>query len=123
MKVLVVDDEPSNRRLLVRMLSFLQVTQISEANSGNAALEMAATQQFDAVLMDISMPEMDGVEACKQMRRLPGYLTVLVIACTAHASKADSSDFLRSGFSSVLVKPFLLEELSEVLGSDLAAGC
>ena len=71
--------------------------------------------RFDAILLDISMPDMDGIEVCRRLRKMPDYATTCIIACTAHAGTRDRDDFLQQGFSSVLTKPFLLEELFAVL--------
>ena len=115
MKILVVDDDDGNRRLASRMLKRNPGYAVQEADGALTCLAMAQREHFDAVLLDIGMPDMDGTEVCRRLRKMPGYATTCIIACTAHAGTRDRDDFLQQGFSSVLTKPFLLAELFAVL--------
>lgn len=115
MKILIVDDDDGNRRLASRMLKRDSRYEVHEADGAIACLEKARDEQFDTVLLDISMPVMDGIEVCRRLRKMPGYANACIIACTAHAGSRDRDNFLRQGFTSVLTKPFLLEELLAVL--------
>ena len=116
-RVLVVEDEPVNRLAVTRMLEKLGLAPTA-AESGQVALELLARQPFDCVLMDIQMPEMDGVEATRRIRageageaarRVP------VIALTAHAMKGDREQFLAQGMDGYLAKPVDMAELERVL--------
>lgn len=115
--ILVVDDARDNRILLERMLS-LAGAFVDLAPSGPEALRMAAERVYDAVLMDIQMPEMDGIRTTESLRQ-DGY-TKPVIALTAHAMPADRERCLSSGFDAFVVKPvrrdFLLATLRAALG-------
>lgn len=115
MKVLIIDDDPGNRRLATRMLARLPKVTILEADGGKAGLAVSEAHPVDVFLLDISMPDMDGIEVCSRLRATPIYATATIIACTAHAGTRDHEDFIIRGFTSVLTKPFLLDELYSAL--------
>jgi two-component system, OmpR family, response regulator MprA len=109
MKILVVDDERAVRDSLRRALE-LQGFQVELASDGAEALErLAANGQPDAVVLDILMPGIDGLEVCRQIRRR-GY-SVPVLMLTARDAVGDRVEGLDAGADDYVVKPFALEEL------------
>jgi len=106
--VLVVDDEPAVRDSLARTLRF-EGYQVSVANDGLAALESVRAEQPDLVILDVMMPRMDGLEACRQLRSEQHTLPVLML--TARDSVGDRVAGLDAGADDYLVKPFALQEL------------
>lgn len=112
LKVLVVDDAADNRELIGRFLT--KMGHIAEfAENGVIGVRRALGGDFDVVLMDIQMPEMDGFEALKKLRE-QGYQKP-VVALTAHAMKGDRELCLQSGFDDYLVKPVNRQSLRETL--------
>lgn len=111
-RVLVAEDSKDNQ-LLVRL--FLKDTEIeaSFVNNGIEAVREALSGNFDAILMDIQMPEMDGYEATKQLRK-SGYRKP-IIALTAHAFREEEEKILRSGFTDFVSKPISRERLLSAL--------
>jgi two-component system, OmpR family, response regulator MprA len=108
-KILVVDDERAVRDSLRRALE-LQGFQVELASDGAEALErLAANGQPDAVVLDILMPGIDGLEVCRQIRRR-GY-SVPVLMLTARDAVGDRVEGLDAGADDYVVKPFALEEL------------
>lgn len=104
-KIAVVEDNEDNR-LVVRAL--LEDTyQIEEFESGDAALVAFDTSQPDLVLLDISLPGMDGPEVLRRMRADPKTAKLPVIALTAHAMSGDRERFLEAGFDEYLTKPIV----------------
>lgn len=83
--------------------------EIQEAVSGHEAITKSIAEEYDLVFMDIQMPEMNGVEALQEMRRL-GVQTP-VVACTANVMKEDVDTYLEKGFAEVIGKPYLAEDL------------
>ncbi|MFW5486978.1 MAG: response regulator [Desulfovibrio sp.] len=84
------------------------------AQNGREAVESAADGKFDLILMDIQMPEMDGLEATRRIRNLKGPISkVPIIALTAHAMKGDRERFMKAGMDEYLTKPV---EFPELLG-------
>jgi CheY-like chemotaxis protein len=114
-RALVVDDVALNRKLAQVFLNKLG-WQSAEADGGHAALAWLASQPgVDLVLLDISMPDLDGEQVCRQLRANPAFATLPIVAYTAHAMPADSERFLANGFNAVLIKPMALARLKEVL--------
>ncbi len=111
---LVVDDHPTNRLLGGTLLKKLGWT-ISEADCGDSALNLAASQHFDLVLLDISMPGLSGEETCKRLKALVAPPT-RIIAYTAHAYPEDRERLLAAGFDEILVKPINRQRLEEIVG-------
>lgn len=115
LNVLLVEDNAINRVVATKMLEKLGHN-VVEANNGVEGVAISKTRRFDVILMDISMPEMDGVEATKLIRTSGGpNAETKVFAVTAHAMPADIQKFEAAGMSDVLVKPIGLDRLNELL--------
>ena len=107
-KVLVVDDEPSVREALRRALT-LEGYEVDLANGGSQALRKLSSAGPDAIVLDVLMPEVDGLEVCRRLRTLGDLTPVLVL--TARDAISDRVAGLDAGADDYLVKPFALEEL------------
>jgi two-component system, OmpR family, KDP operon response regulator KdpE len=107
--ILVVDDETSIRRALHSTLNKLGFTSI-EAARGEEALALARTNSFDAVLLDINMPGMSGVDTCRSMRRFLPRIPILML--TVRDSEDDKVEALDAGADDYITKPFQLRELT-----------
>jgi CheY-like chemotaxis protein len=113
-QILAVEDNPIGLMVLKHALKRHQI-QVDTASSGRGALEAAGKRPYELVLMDLQMPEMDGLETTARMRKIPGYERVPIVALTA-----DSSDELREvcrqhGMQAFLSKPFDTNELLAVI--------
>src|SRR4051794_1067602 len=103
-RVLVVDDAPDVLEMFSTLLS-LSGYDVTSATSATEALERAQAMQFDIVVSDIGMPEMNGYEMARRLREMPGYADVPMIAVTGFARYGDQSQALESGFNAHLSKP------------------
>jgi PAS domain S-box-containing protein len=120
-RVLVVDDVPINRTLLKIMLERKGYT-VDEAENGQLAIEAFHQRKPDLVLMDISMPVMNGVEAVKKIRESGRSLKDLpIVAVTASSFYSTKESLEKRGFNALLQKPFKEKELSELIQSFDAA--
>src|SRR5687768_17015222 len=108
MRILVVDDEPAVRDSLRRALT-LEGYEVELAGDGQEALDRLAGNDIDAVVLDVSMPRLDGLEACRRLRAQGNALPVLML--TARDEVADRVAGLDAGAHDYVVKPFALEEL------------
>jgi CheY-like chemotaxis protein len=107
LKVAVVEDNPDNRLLVEALLDDLY--EISEYETGVEAVEGLGDDVPDLVLLDISLPEMDGTEVLAWIRQDERVKHVPVIALTAHAMAGDREKFLAAGFDDYVTKPIVDE--------------
>jgi CheY-like chemotaxis protein len=110
LRVLLAEDNPVNQQVASAMLR-KRGHEVDIVNSGSAALEAVVTRPYDVVLMDVQMPEMDGLSATRAIRSLPQYLTLPIIAVTAHALSEERDRCLAAGMTDHLAKPFKPYEL------------
>jgi two-component system response regulator MprA len=108
MRILVVDDERAVRGSVRRALALEGYT-VSEAEGGRQALDELKARAMDAVLLDVLMPDLDGLEVCRRLRAAGDRVPVLML--TAREGVADRVAGLDAGADDYLVKPFALEEL------------
>jgi response regulator RpfG family c-di-GMP phosphodiesterase/serine/threonine protein kinase len=109
-QVLVVDDEPAPRDLCCRVLRAASID-CEEAGGGPAALRMIKDRQFDLVLLDIDMPEMSGLEVCRQLRLKPPTPHLKIITMSGLANPDDLANMLLAGADDFLSKPFSVVQL------------
>lgn len=114
--VLVVDDIEANRAVLRDMLGELHF-EVIEAANGEEALRAAQLRRPDIILMDVYMPEMDGLEVIRRLRGIPGLSAVPVIAVSASASQSDAATCLAAGANGFLAKPLVESDLLGEIGS------
>ncbi len=113
--VLVVDDNIINRRIVVKMLEEYGFN-LDEADSGSAAIELSSEKQYDMILMDHMMPEMDGVEATRIIRRdCELNKNTIIVALTANAIEGAKEMYLTNGFQDFLAKPFERIQLHDLM--------
>jgi len=106
-RIAVVEDNPDNRLLVQAILE--DRYDLSEYETGSEAVAGLAADRPDLVLLDISLPEMDGTEVLQWIRLQEGLKDVPVVALTAHAMTGDRDKFLREGFDDYVTKPILDE--------------
>jgi CheY-like chemotaxis protein/anti-sigma regulatory factor (Ser/Thr protein kinase) len=124
LRLLLAEDNPVNQRLAVRLLE-RRGHGVVTADNGTEAVAAFARQSFDAVLMDVQMPEMDGLEATAEIRareRQTGQ-RIPIIAITAHAGQGDRERCLEAGMDDYVRKPIQPAELFAAIESRCGAGC
>ncbi|MGF1763107.1 two-component sensor histidine kinase BarA [Aliivibrio kagoshimensis] len=112
--VMAVDDNPANLKLITALLQERVETVIS-CSSGQEAVEQAQNRHFDVILMDIQMPQMDGVMACQKIREIPHNVMTPIIAVTAHAMAGERERLINAGMDDYLTKPIEEHILQQVL--------
>jgi CheY-like chemotaxis protein len=117
-RILLAEDNEDNRTIYRTILEHSGYT-VVEAQDGEAAVRLAATEHPDLILLDISMPLLDGWEAARQIRDNPDIAQVPIVALTAHALQQDRAKAIAEGFDSYLAKPVeprrVVEEVRRLL--------
>ena len=113
-RVLLVEDNPVNQTVIEAILSSLGY-EVSVVSDGAQAIHYANTERFAAILMDCRLPIINGYEATRQIRQLPGCLTLPIIALTANALQGDRETCLQAGMNDYLAKPFKRADLEQIL--------
>jgi hypothetical protein len=122
-RVLVAEDEPVNSEIAAYLLEEAGFV-VDLAEDGVQALEMAAAQAYDLVIMDMQMPRMSGLDATRALRQMPQYAHVPIVAMTANAFVEDRVRCLEAGMNGFVTKPMparvLYAALLQVLNSAAA---
>lgn len=115
LRILVVDDSLANRLLALSMLEQIAAT-VEQAENGKLAVEAVRTGDFDLVLMDIQMPEMDGLEAAREIRKLPAPKgRTPIIAMTGDDTTEDQRIYRDAGMNGFLYKPITIKKITTVM--------
>ena len=116
-KILLAEDNMTNQKLAASILKTAGYGCCELAVNGSEAVEALEKKQYDIVLMDCQMPEMDGYEATKQIREMEGGgRHTTIIAMTANAMKSDYQNCIRAGMDDYISKPFKTDDLLEIIG-------
>jgi len=114
LRVLIADDNSINRRVLQRLLKNLGLSQTETVSSGAEAIQRVSEAEFDLVLMDVQMPEIDGYMATRLIRE-KGITRPRIVACSAHAFETDVARSMEEGMDGHISKPVQLSELEGLL--------
>jgi two-component system cell cycle response regulator DivK len=113
--VLVVEDFEDNRFMMRRLLE-MSGYRVVEAVNGNQAVEFAASERPDIILMDLSLPQLDGLAATRRIREREGSRRVPIVAVSAHDSADFHSEALSAGCDEYVTKPIDFDQLVQLLG-------
>ncbi|MBM7343652.1 two-component sensor histidine kinase BarA [Pantoea coffeiphila] len=119
-RVMAVDDNPANLKLIGALLEEL-VEHIVLCDSGESAIQQARQQNLDIILMDIQMPDIDGIRASEVIRELPQHHNTPIVAVTAHALEGEREKLAKAGMNDYLAKPIDEQKLSHLLARYLPA--
>lgn len=114
-RILYVEDNFQNKRLVRKILT-AKGYEVLEADNGEAGVSMAKESKPDLILMDISIPGIDGIEATRLIKENPDTHHIPVIALTANAMRGDRERFLAAGCDDYLPKPISTPDLLRVIG-------
>ena len=115
LRILIAEDHAINQRLFVSLLHKLGYRP-DIAENGHQVLEMLDNAHYDLILMDIQMPEMDGLETTRKIaERLPADARPVIVAVTANALPGDREKYIEAGMDDFLAKPFLVKDLSVII--------
>lgn len=113
-KILTVDDSNTMRQMVIAMLAATQF-KVMEAKDGQEALEVASTTQFDLIISDINMPNLDGIELVKALRKLPAYKFIPILMLTTENAEPMKEQSKAAGATGWINKPFNPDQLLQVI--------
>ena len=113
-KILIIEDNPRNMRLMELLLKGNGYT-LLKATDGKEAMEVAVSEHPDLILMDVQLPRLSGLEVTRQLRQMPAFSRVPILAITAYAMGGDREKFMDAGFNAYLSKPISTRELREMI--------
>ena len=117
--ILAVDDHEDNLLLLTEVLSPLKCSCIT-ATYGQMALQLAQTHQPDLILLDVMLPDFNGIEVVRCLKQNPQTMIIPVIAVTALASQEDRDRLLLAGCDDYISKPYMIDELEAIIHHHLS---
>ncbi len=121
MRILVVDDSSTMRRIIINTLNKLGHTEVVEASNGREGLERLAAAAVDIVITDWNMPEMSGLEFTRAIRDHDKFEATPILMVTTNAAKDDIIEALRAGVTNYVVKPFTPDVIREKIEAVFAA--
>ena len=119
--VLLVEDTEDNRQMMRKLLE-MSGFRVVEATNGEEAVKVASKEQPRVILMDLSLPVIDGLAATRRIRGLPGLSTVPIIVVSAHDTADFHSEALAAGCNAYITKPIDYPELEEIVNRLLSKG-
>lgn len=114
MKILVTDDQ-IDILMLIQLALTERGFEVDLAKDGRQALAMATATRYDLILLDLMMPELNGTDTLKILRKMPFTSHTPVVAITAKALKGDEIQLMAAGFDGYLLKPFMIDQLMDVV--------
>jgi two-component system, cell cycle response regulator DivK len=111
-KILIVEDNEDNRELAVKVLRNKGFETV-EAVDGEQAIEKAVSEKPDLILLDISLPKLDGYEVAKRLKEMDEFKEIPIVAFTAHAMKGDREKVIIAGFEGYISKPINVREFPD----------
>ncbi len=121
MNILYVEDNPQNMRLVRKILKFADYT-VLEAETGEKGLEVARTELPDLILMDVNLPDIDGLECASRLKADAVTHHIPIIALTANAMVGDREKALEAGCDGYLPKPISKTDLLKMVGDYMNEG-
>ncbi|NJN86145.1 MAG: response regulator [Leptolyngbyaceae cyanobacterium SL_7_1] len=119
-RILVIDDERDLRDIIQLSLEGFTDWETDGAGSGQEGLDKARTNPFDAILLDVSMPDMDGLQVFKQLQSHASTCSIPVVLLTAKTLPSDRHQFIGMGVTGLIGKPFdptlIAKQVAEILG-------
>ncbi len=117
-KILIVEDNEDSRELVVKVLRNKGFDTV-EAADGEEAIDKATKEKPELILLDISIPKMDGYEVARRLKSLEEFSEIPIVALTAHAMKGDREKVIAAGFEGYISKPINVRELPDQVRSYL----
>jgi two-component system cell cycle response regulator DivK len=116
-KIYIVEDNEKNMSLFYAILKTMPDVEIASEMNGDAGFELVRDGDPDLVILDIQLPGMNGMEICKELRKLDKFQSTPIIAVTAFTMKGDQERIMAAGFTKYVSKPIRVGEFKEIINS------
>jgi two-component system cell cycle response regulator DivK len=114
-KVYVIEDNEKNMKLFKAILKLIPEVSIFEETRGDLGLELIKSGDPNLIILDIQLPEMSGIDICKELRKIEKFEKIPIIAVTSFAMKGDKERILQAGFNEYISKPIRVNEFREMV--------
>ena len=114
-KVYVIEDNEKNMKLFRAILKIIPDIEIFEESRGDLGFELIKSSNHDLVILDIQLPEMNGIEICSELRKNKKFKDTPIIAVTSFAMKGDKERIMEAGFNQYVSKPIKIQEFRELV--------
>lgn len=118
-KVYVIEDNEKNMKLFRAILKIIPDIEIFEETRGDLGFELIKSGNPDLVILDIQLPEMNGIEICSELRKTEKFKATPIIAVTSFAMKGDKEQIMEAGFNQYVSKPIKVQEFRELVSKYL----
>ncbi len=112
-QIFIVEDNEKNLELFKAVLGTIPNINISTSITGKEGLQYLKTNYLDIIILDIQLPDMNGIDICKELRKLDKYKKTPILAVTSFAMKGDKERILEAGFNDYIPKPLQIKEFRE----------
>ena len=113
--VYIVEDNEKNMKLFRAILKLIPDIEIFEETRGDLGFELIKSGKADLIILDIQLPEMNGIEICTELRKMEKYKETPIIAVTSFAMKGDKEHIMSAGFNTYLSKPIKIQEFRKLV--------
>ena len=113
--VYVIEDNEKNMKLFRAILKLIPDLKLHEESKGDLGLELIKSGEPDLIILDIQLPEMNGIEICNELRKMDKFKDTPIIAVTSFAMKGDKERILKAGFNQYVSKPIKVQEFREIV--------
>ena len=104
-KIVIIEDNKKNLELFKAVLGMIQNLEISAKENGKEGLKLIISEEPDIILLDIQLPDINGTEICKELRKMDKFKNTPIIAVTSFAMKGDKDRIIEAGFNDYVSKP------------------
>ena len=118
-KVYVIEDNEKNMKLFRAILKLIPNIEIFEETQGDLGFELIKSGNPDLIILDIQLPKMNGIDICRELRKLKKYEKTPIIAVTSFAMKGDKERIMSAGFNNYIAKPIKVQEFRELISNYL----
>ncbi|MGB5913166.1 MAG: response regulator [Promethearchaeia archaeon] len=115
----VVEDNEKNMKLFRAILTTIPEIEVFEETQGDLGFELIKSSNPDLIILDIQLPEMNGIEICSELKKIDKFKNIPFIAVTSFAMKGDKERILSAGFNDYISKPIKVQEFREIVKSYL----